>query len=239
MVVGAPLGRRLQQATLRKRVASRFVIAGAYDALSDALSDAPPGTLPAPPSTAVSPGAGPELLLVQSPGLHLDTVTSLETARQRLGAQRVAVLYRFASASVNRACAEAGVLMLREPQTDAALADWLDSLRGAGAHPTTGVPPMPEPSAADGKVPARRYSDAALEALALLPSGVVCECPRHLAEVLQLLAQFEGYSAECHHATPQDAALHALLGQAAGRSRAIFEDVLDRLVVHDALKLPP
>ena len=242
-VVGAPLSRRMQRAALRRRLAARFDIAVTFDTLGEvqpAAGDrAGKESERSPGDRSPGAGTGADLLLVHLPGMHLDAVARLEEARQSLGAARVAVLYRFASASVAQACTAADVALLREPQTDAALAAWLDARRQAGDAAAPPGAPSTAPAADPPTVPPRRYSDAALEALALLPSGVVCECPRHLAEVLQSLVQFEGYSGECRHETPEDAALHALLGQAAGRSRAIFEDALDRLVAHDRLKLPP
>ncbi|MEY8877905.1 MAG: hypothetical protein AB9M60_15445, partial [Leptothrix sp. (in: b-proteobacteria)] len=87
-------------------------------------------------------------------------------------------------------------------------------------------------------VPPRRYDDATLADFAGISSTIACECPRHVAELLMQLSQFEAYSAECQSRSPSDAALHAYLGQVAGSARAIFETALERVAIHEGLMLP-
>jgi hypothetical protein len=133
------------------------------------------------------------------------------------------------------------VALLREPQPDAALSQWLHSLalatgaagpsRGAQGAAVVGQPaPLP--------VPPRRWADAALARFVAQPSTVRCECPRHVAELLVQLAHFETYSADCAHRDPADAELHAYLQQVAAAARASFEAALERVALHEGLLLP-
>ena len=111
----------------------------------------------------------------------------------------------------------------REPlQTDASSAS-PDALRSAW-------PRLLDPSP-------RRFDDATLADLAGLSSTIACECPQHLAQLLMQLSHFEAYSADCAHRSPSDAALHRYLHRVAGAARALFEDALERVAVHEGLVL--
>lgn len=92
-------------------------------------------------------------------------------------------------------------------------------------------------SAAATPAPPPRWRPEALADLAALSSTVACECPRHLAELLLRLGQFEAYSAECAHRSPADAALHADLGQVAGQARWLLEQALERVARQEGLLL--
>jgi hypothetical protein len=71
-----------------------------------------------------------------------------------------------------------------------------------------------------------------------LSSTLACECPRHVAELLQGLSHFEAYSAQCRRLSAADAELHAWLAQIAGQARASFETALERIAQHEGLLLP-
>jgi DNA-binding transcriptional MerR regulator len=83
----------------------------------------------------------------------------------------------------------------------------------------------------------RRYDDATLAEIAGLSSTIACECPKHVADLLIQLTQFEAYSAQCVHRSPADAALHAHLQLITGRARALLEGALERVVLHEGLVL--
>jgi hypothetical protein len=99
--------------------------------------------------------------------------------------------------------------------TEAAVADWLLS----------------------GKIPGRRFDDGTLIDMAGLSSTIGCECPRHVAELLMQLTQFEAYCADCRSRSPADAQLHAYLGRVSGLARSLFERSLERVALHEGLIL--
>ena len=127
-----------------------------------------------------------------------------------------------------------GVLARMDPQQlremAATHAQALTGARDAGALGASC--PSPADTAAQ---PPRRYEDAALADLAALSSTVACECPRHVAELVALLSNFEDYSAQCARLSPRDEALHQDLQHTAATARALFEQALDRLLVHEGL----
>jgi len=84
-----------------------------------------------------------------------------------------------------------------------------------------------------------RFDEEALSNIVVAAGNrVECECPRHLSEILMMVASFERYSEQCLHRSPEDAALHARLGLAAGRARVVLEDAMEHLALTEGLPLP-
>jgi DNA-binding transcriptional MerR regulator len=158
------------------------------------------------------------------------TVLSL-AARHRIA--HTIVLYHFAPEGVVQALRLSGITVRREPLSDADLSDLIaQRLRAA-------LPEAPVIGAAP--VAPRRYSDEVLARVASLPSEVMCECPRHVAELIAQLASFEDYSRQCLNRDAKDAALHAQLERVSGMARAMFEDALEQVAAHEGIDLsaPP
>jgi hypothetical protein len=158
-----------------------------------------------------------------------------------LAARPSALLYRFAPDAACAALVDAGTLLLREPQSDSVLGQWLQGLQAAGvllaARQAPKAPAAPNPATA--AIAPRRWDDAALADFAGLSSTVACECPRHVAELLLQLGHFEAYSADCEDRSPVDAQLHRYLRAVAAGSRASFEAALTHIAAHEGLILPP
>lgn len=216
-VIGAALGARLQRPALLRRLGRPVALLGPFD---DAVQAA-----------AELKATDIDVLLAHEPQLHADWLADLEQAAPALAQAPKAVLYGFAADPTCEALAANGTALLREPQPDAVLAQWLRSLALSTPSPSTAA----DPSAA---APPRRWDDAALADFAGRSSTMACECPRHVAELLMQLSAFEAYSAACEHRSPADAAMHAHLGQVAAASRARFEAALELVALHEGLILP-
>jgi len=94
------------------------------------------------------------------------------------------------------------------------------------------------PDAAPGAmIPPRKYSDEVLARVAGISGQVLCECPRHVAELISQLASFEQYSQECLHKSTEDAHLHAQLASVSGSARALFERALEMVAEHEGIVL--
>jgi MerR family transcriptional regulator, light-induced transcriptional regulator len=177
-------------------------------------------------ATGSTPAAGPDVLLVHLPSLHPALAERALSLAKQSRAATLMVLYAFGAETVAESLRAAGAIVRREPCTGRELS----RLLAAAAQ---------SPSAATG-LPAtstRRYSDEQLASLAEQPSTVLCECPRHLAEIVSQLAHLEQYSAECDASSPADSALHRHLGGLAGAARAMFEQALDRVVAEEGLSV--
>lgn len=178
---------------------------------------------------ALAPG-GAEVLLIELAELSDAVLAPIAALRARLGAAAV-VLYRFGASATLARLRSAGCIVAQSPADLAQLVLLCESARplAAGqqlAAVVVGAPPAP------------RFDDASLAALSTMTSAVACECPRHLAELLMMLASFERYSGECANRTPADAALHRDLQLSAGHARLLLEDALERLARAEGLSLP-
>jgi DNA-binding transcriptional MerR regulator len=221
-VVGAALGSRLQRPALLRRLDRPVALLGPFDSAAQAA--------------AALQGSHVDALLFHEPQLQAGWLAGVKAAAPELVAVPKAVLYSFAADAVCEALATAGTALLREPQPDAVVVQWLNSLSSkAVAAPQ----PAAHLSAAGAEpVPPRRWDDAALVDFASRSPTMACECPRHVTELLMQLSHFEAYSAECEHRNAADAELHAYLRRVAAASRARFEAALEHVALHEGLLLP-
>lgn len=241
VVVGPAMARRLMRPAVFRRWAHPPQVVGVFDSLDEA-SQAGAG-LPREPI---------DLLLWQAAGLQDSALHKLKAAQAVWQPRCTAVAYRFAGAAARDALAHAGVFAVRETADDGALGAWLLSLESAWvdrAQERGQLPAGVRPVHADAWLPAalglsemaapeRLYDDATLTEFAGLSSGVACECPSHVAELLMQIASFEDYSAGCIQRSPADAELHAYLHRVAGAARVLFETALARVAAAEGWTLP-
>jgi DNA-binding transcriptional MerR regulator len=170
-----------------------------------------------------------DLLMVHLPSLQPAAARRLLALADRLQARHVVVIYGFGTEAVVQQLRAAGARVRRDPVTAGDLARLVAVAPKALAAAGAAVPAEPAP---------RRFSDPALAVLAQTPSSVACECPRNLAEIVQHLAGFERYSADCGSRSPADAALHEHLNHVAGTARAMFEQALLRVMEAEGIAMP-
>jgi DNA-binding transcriptional MerR regulator len=175
---------------------------------------------------------GVDLLLVQLNAIHLQTPSQLARAVSLLQARRVIVLYNYGADAAVEALRNGGMLVRREPLHDAELAELIRSVVIVDAPGTIGA-------AGHGLlIPPRKFSDAVLARVAASPTSILCECPRHIAELIAQLAAFEAYSQQCLNQSEEDARVHAQLRATAGSARALFENALEMVAAHGGVALP-
>ncbi len=182
-----------------------------------------------------------ELLVAELATLQPESANRLLALMRALGAEQAVVVYGFGPEAVADRLRRAGCRLQRAPLDDAALRALVSTLCAT----TTGLPRVmahrdgpPVPLSGPANVPPRRFDDDTLVQLAAASGTMACECPRHVAELVMLLAHFETYSAECVNRGPDDAALHTHLHRVAGTARAMFEDALVRVAEAESLPLP-
>jgi DNA-binding transcriptional MerR regulator len=227
VVVGAALARRLLRPTTRQGGAQAPHVVAVFETLADA--------------TRSATGLKADRLIWQAPGLKVGDLPELLAAQAAWGAGAVGLVYAFAGAAARRAFAVAGVQSLLEPRDDEALGAWLSGLDGP--MPSRSSPARQHPAPVDavwlaaGAIAPRRFDDATLTDLAGLPPTMACECPRHVAELLMQLSNFETYSADCSNLSPADAELHGYLHRVAATARTLFESALERVAAHENLSV--
>ncbi|WP_082151397.1 MerR family transcriptional regulator [Caenimonas sp. SL110] len=220
-VIGTALYARLQKPALVQRLSRPVRLVGPFQDAAQAAA-----ALQDEPADA---------LVMHEPRVHEGWLAALQAGAPSLATTPKAVLYRFAAESTCAALATAGIALLREPQNDIVVGQWLQGV--LNARLTASTAPR-EPVHADPATQPRRWDDAALSDFSAMSSTIACECPRHVAELLMQLAHFEAYSAECRNLSTGDAQLHAYLQQVASSSRIRFEQALEYVALHEGMLLP-
>ena len=172
-----------------------------------------------------------DVLMVSVNSLNDQTAQKIVALSQQLRVRLTVVLYSFGQKSALAYLSRATCLVYRNTLDDATLAEIVQSAR----------PPLAANLQAWGdnslSIPARQFSDAVLQRVANIPSQVLCECPRHVAELIGQLGRFEDYSLDCLNQSTKDSELHAQLNTMAARARALFEDALRMVAAHEGISL--
>ncbi|WP_396429713.1 MerR family transcriptional regulator [Limnohabitans sp.] len=173
----------------------------------------------------------PDVLVVSVNGLNDSTAEQILTLSQKLAARQTVVLYSFGQLNAIAKLGRASFLVHHEPLNDLALATIIQSARPPLYAPSWVVESLATP------IPSRQFSDAVLQRVVNIPSQVMCECPRHVAELIGQLGRFEDYSRNCLNESPKDAELHQQLNTMAASARALFEKALQMVATHEGISL--
>lgn len=217
-VVGLGLAARLASKKFKDVFSSTTLqVTGIFSDLDDAL--AAPRTTP------------PQFLLMQVNSLHALVQVDLHRFIAKSNIPQVIVLYRFGQEQVVESMKRAGMVVRREPVSDYELTDLISASLIMDAPRAMGQAGL------GATIPPRKYDDATLARMAAISTNVLCECPRHVAEIISQLVSFEQYSQECLNKSSEDAHLHAYLHSVSGSARALFEHALQMVAEHEGLLL--
>jgi DNA-binding transcriptional MerR regulator len=218
VVIGASLASRLQSETFSSaRLGQALHIQQVWPELSEA--------------SGAQLDQAPDVLMVSVNGLNDSTADQILALSQQLAARQTVVLYSFGQLNAIARLGRASFLVHREPLNDLALNTIIQSARPPLYAPSWVIESLATP------IPSRQFSDAVLQRVANIPSQVMCECPRHVAELIGQLAQFEDYSRDCLNESPKDAELHRQLNTMAASARALFEKALHMVATHEGISL--
>jgi len=143
------------------------------------------------------------------------------------------VAYHFAPREVLESLGEAGARLLRAPVALSTLKRLVleeTSSRGEKLLWDSDVRSEPEP-----RSPA--FDERQLLRLRSIESAVECECPHHLAHIIETLVAFERYSATCESRSPEDATLHRALRRGTGTAREKMEALLADVLEHEGITI--
>ena len=173
----------------------------------------------------------PQVLLVKVNTLQSSVHAGIQALIAKHQFAQTIVVYNFAPEAVVQAMKFSGLIVRREPISDIELAELLQSVLFVD-------PARAQEFGTSGSVIAsRKYSDATLSRVAGISTNVLCECPRHVAELIEQLASFELYSQECLNRNEEDAHLHAYLRSISGTARSLFENALEKIAAHEGIDL--
>ena len=164
-------------------------------------------------------GQDVDVVVLELAYLSDTTREKLRDIRSASGVASLAVLYKFAALKQAENLSDARTALVCRPVNHRELARTLQSIAHSGVHyhrPALGLPP-------------HRFTRELLINVATMAPALACECPRHTAQLIVELHDFEKYSEQCEQTKPQDAAIHNMLRRTAAVSRSLFEDALIEL----------
>ena len=168
-----------------------------------------------------------DTLVIELPFLDRDIARNLNSPELRKRAHRIIVIYAFSPANIVSQLQRYGLQTLRAP---VALDHIWQHCQVTQSRQVDWRPPDWDPRvASNDPIPPTRFSSEQLVYLSGVTTSLECECPHHMASLIEQLAAFEEYSARCEVSTSQDAALHGYLHQMTARARWLMEVALERL----------
>jgi len=175
-----------------------------------------------------------DLVVISAETLFPETIVMVRDIVERSKAKRSVLVYRFTSMKTASALAKAidGLMLLKGPMDNGQLRRecliQLNALRD---------PQASGPLGEAGPIPDRIYDLDQLERISRVSSTVECECPHHMAGLLQSLSAFEKYSMECEDRNAGDALLHAYLHRTTAQARRSMEEALRHLVLVEGIEI--
>jgi DNA-binding transcriptional MerR regulator len=173
----------------------------------------------------------PSVLLVKVNSLQPQIQNTLQELKKKHVFEQTIVVYNFATEAMVQALKWAGIVVRREPIADTELADLLQSVLFVDSTRAQ------EFGTGGSIITARKFSETTLSRVASISTNILCECPRHVAELISQLASFEEYSQECLNKSPEDAHLHSYLQSISGSARCLFENALEKIATHEGIDL--
>lgn len=166
-----------------------------------------------------------DVVIAECPNLGSATVESLRSIRKSAPETRLIVCYRFANEHWLKELAADDIVTMNFPPEPGRLAfEIANSVVKA------------EVEAGEGNLgelvmaKERRFGATELAAARRLKSALDCECPRHIAELIEALANFEEYSASCSVDNWHDAAVHACIYAYTGQARHLMEKAMEAVL---------
>ena len=169
-----------------------------------------------------------DVVLVQMGAVQAQAKDELLKLRDRMRVNKLVLVYHFATDHVLQHLKSAGIIARREPVSDMDLCDIIQSVL---------VVEPGQPGPGGHKIAPRKYDDLVLQKISNIDSKVLCECPKHVADLIRQLNSFEQYSNDCLNNSAEDARLHAYLSAVSGSARAMFEEALERVATHEGISL--
>lgn len=190
------------------------------------------GTSPAGFSSEV-PALRPDVVVLDLSAFPEDADAQVKQVVSDCRAELSVVTYSFARRQLLRSIQGPQVRVLQSPVTLDVLQAHFAPLQIRRVLESTRkeVFPMEAP------VPRPRYTKEQLGTLMQVTSTVQCECPNHLAQVVEKLQAFEDYSRDCESRNEADRAVHAMLYRSTMTARIEMEKALSALIEHEKLTL--
>jgi MerR family transcriptional regulator, light-induced transcriptional regulator len=182
---------------------------------------------------SVGAAAGFDALFIEVPTLLDNTAEEIRQSAELFGIKRIVLFYRFAPNALIRKLRMRGYSVVRMPFDAQEVVMLCSALLDQEIR--SEIEAVDQPVDADASDP--KFSTETLMRLTQVKSGVYCECPSQLADLLISITAFERYSAQCASQTPEDAALHKRLESSAAKARKIIETAITEVIRHEKILL--
>ena len=167
-----------------------------------------------------------DAVVAELPFLNAETHDQLRLLRERSGVSALLIVYRYGASDIAERLTDVRTALVTPPLNMKEVARSLSVLSAERRElrPTLGLP-------------RHRFSRRRLSDIAQMSPALACECPRHVAQIIIELSDFEAYSADCEQSKPADAQIHDLLRRTAATARSLFEDALIELAAAEDIPL--
>ena len=167
-----------------------------------------------------------DALIVELPFLNERSHEQLRLLRERSGISSLLVVYKYGASEIVERLTDSNTALFTPPLNMKELARTLSVLTAERRElrPLLGLP-------------RHRFSRELLSDIARMSPALACECPRHVAQIIMQLSDFEAYSADCEQMKPADAEIHDLLHRTAATARSLFEEALIELAAAEDISL--
>ena len=237
-VVGSGLVQRLQSAGfMRHAWEMRLTVEAEFADLAQAWERVAVVGQASQADNQTKAASQPALWLMRLNTLDDAACAQLASVRAAHPQTACVLLYSYGPQTVVQALRRMGCVVRREPVQDDELAELIQAVLARTQSAGTEAKTLHDSAPDAAPVPPRKYADHTLQRVASLSGAIQCECPRHVAELIAQLANFEQYSQDCLNKSPDDARLHAHLHRVSGTARALFEQALEMVARHEGIDL--
>lgn len=213
-----------------------FFAPGGSDASDQRIECARAGHLNALPEVLNDSEQTVDALVVETELVTPEFLRELCQAQRLVGATVTVVVYQFSTRAHLNLLDNPRCAAMQAPAGDDAILAVCRDMLGAAR----GATPVADElgGAIFAEIPARRFDPEVLRQLAQRSAAVKCECPEHLATLVERLSAFEAYSAHCESENKEDAAVHMMLHAVSANVRRSLEDALQTVIEHEGISLP-
>jgi len=241
-VIGSALAKRLEGAKFTQAFTrAKLHINKVFNDLSAARSEINSDKVNKIEHTLTDPH---QLWVISQNTLQQESADEICSLTAYKSSEQIILLYQFAPSAVVESLRKKGFVLKREPLTERDLAELISSVivvdpeeSISSSLASQNATALSAPSLA--LIPPRKYSDESLLKVAAISTNIMCECPKHVSEIISQLASFEKYSQDCLSQSRDDKELHGYLSSVSGTARALFEIALEKLAAHEGIVLEP
>lgn len=166
-----------------------------------------------------------DALIVECATLGNTQMARVSQLREHLNPGSLAVMYQFASDKWLKELGNADITPMSFPPEPASLAFHLTRIV---AEKTTSLGESNLGELIRAKP--RQFTGRELNAARLLKGKLECECPKHIADLIEALANFEEYSSNCSVDNWHEAAVHSCMYAYTGQARWLMEKALSAVL---------